>query len=175
MEDVHLELIVNHEKTFRDRGYRILLMALKKPIEITEHPIEIHGNICSIAITTDDKYRTIEWVRAKDEKDGYWIESEITTDKIYDFKIDHKLLSDAEKIHEGITEYKWIAEEIRKDKIPSHINLIESTHKKMEEDKKTELNLKIWKMHQEKEGKGLKKIFIFFFLVVVLTYIVKEI
>ena len=69
-------------------------MALKKPIEITEHPIEIHGNICSIAITTDGKNRTIEWVRAKDEKDGYWIESEITIDKIYDFKIDHKLLSD---------------------------------------------------------------------------------
>ena len=150
-------------------------MALKKPIEITEHPIEIHGNICSIAITTDDKYRAIEWVRAKDEKDGYWIESEITTDKIYDFKIDHKLLSDAERIHEGITEYKLIAEEIRKDKTPSHINLIESTHKKMEEDKKTELNLEIWKTHQEKEAKGLKKIFIFIFLVVVLTYIVKEI
>ena len=150
-------------------------MALKKPIEITEHPIEIHGNICSIAITTDGKHRTIEWVRAKDEKDGYWIESEITIDKIYDFKIDHKLLSDAERIHEGITEYKWIAEEIRKDKIPSHINLIESTHKKMEEDKKTELNLKIWMRHQGKEAKGLKKIFIFIFLVAVLTYIVKEI
>ena len=150
-------------------------MALKKPIEITEHPIEIHGNICSIAITTDGKHRTIEWVRAKDEKDGYWIESEITIDKIYDFKINHKLLSDAEKIHEGITEYKWIAEEIRKDKIPSHINLIESTHKKMEEDKKTDLNSEIWMRHQEKEGKGLKKIFIFIFLVVVLTYIMKEI
>ena len=142
-------------------------MALKKPIEITEHPIEIHGNICSIAITTDGKHRTIEWVRAKDEKDGYWIESEITIDKIYDFKIDHKLLSDAERIHEGITEYKWIAEEIRKDKTPSHINLIESTHKKIE------LNSEIWKTHQEKEAKGLKKIFIFIFLVVVLTYIVK--
>ena len=150
-------------------------MTLKKPIEITEHPIEIHGNICSIAITTDGKHRTIEWVRAKDEKDGYWIESEITIDKIYDFKINHKLLSDAEKMHEGITEYKWIAEEIRKDKIPSHINLIESTHKKMKEDKKTELNLEIWMRHQGKEGKGLKKIFIFIFLAVVLTYIVKEI
>ena len=80
-------------------------MTLKKPIEITEHPIEIHGNICSIAITTDGKYRTVEWVRAKDEKDGYWIESEITIDKINDFKIDHKFLSDAERIHEGITEY----------------------------------------------------------------------
>ena len=150
-------------------------MTLKKPIEITEHPIEIHGNICSIAITTDGKHRAIEWVRAKDEKDGYWIESEITIDKIYDFKINHKLLSDAERMHEGITEYKWIAEEIRKDKIPSHINLIESTHKKMEEDKKTELNSEIWMRHQGKEAKALKKIFIFIFLVVVLTYIVKEI
>jgi hypothetical protein len=150
-------------------------MALKKPIEITEHPIEIHGNICSIAITTDGKHRSIEWVRAKDEKDGYWIESEITIDKIYDFKINHELLSDAERMHEGITEYKLIAEEIRKDKIPSHINLIESTHKKMEEDKKTELNSEIWIRHQEKESKDLKKIFIFIFLVVVLTYIVKEI
>jgi hypothetical protein len=42
-----------------------------------------------------------------------------------------------------------------------------------EEDKKTELNSEIWKTHQEKEAKGLKKIFIFIFLVVVLTYIVK--
>ena len=42
-----------------------------------------------------------------------------------------------------------------------------------EEDKKTELNSEIWKNHQEKEAKGLKKIFIFIFLVVVLTYIVK--
>jgi len=148
-------------------------MALKKPIEIIEYPIEIHGNICSIAITTDGKYRAIEWVRAKDEKDGYWIESEITIDKIYDFKIDHKLLSDAERMHEGITEYKLIAEEIRKDKIPSHINLIESTHKKMEKDKKTELNSEIWKRHQGKEAKGLKKVFIFIILVVVFAYIVK--
>jgi len=43
----------------------------------------------------------------------------------------------------------------------------------MEEDKKTELNSEIWKKHQEKEAKGLKKIFIFIFLVAVLTYIVK--
>ena len=43
----------------------------------------------------------------------------------------------------------------------------------MEEDKKTKLNSEIWKKHQEKEAKGLKKIFIFIFLVVVLTYIVK--
>ncbi len=150
-----------------------MLIALKKPIEITEHPIEIHWKICSIAITADGKYRTVEWVRAKDEKDGYWIESEITIDKIYDFKIDHKLLSDAERMHEGITEYKLIAEEIRKDKTPSHINLIESTHKKMEEDKKTELNSEIWKRHHVKEAKGLKKLFLYIFLVVVLTYIVK--
>ena len=43
----------------------------------------------------------------------------------------------------------------------------------MEEDKKTELNSEIWKKHQEKEAKGLKKIFIFIFLVVVLIYIAK--
>jgi len=43
----------------------------------------------------------------------------------------------------------------------------------MKENKKTELNLEIWKMHQEKEAKGLKKIFIFIFLAVVLTYIVQ--
>ena len=165
--------MLTNEKTFRDRGSGIMLKALKKPIEITEHPIEIHGNICSIAITTDGKHRTIEWVRAKDEKDGYWIESEIAIAKIYDFKIDHNLLTDAEKMHEGITEYKWIAEEVRKDKTPSHINLIENTHKKMEENKKTELNSEIWKSHQGKEAKGLKKIFIFIFLVVVLTYIAK--
>ena len=42
-----------------------------------------------------------------------------------------------------------------------------------EEDKKTELNSEIWKKHHEKEAKGLKKIFIFIFLVVVLAYIVK--
>ena len=78
---------------------RIFLMAFKKLIEITEHPIEIHGKICSITITADGKYRTVEWVKAKDEKDGYWIESEITIDKIYDFKIDHKLLSDVERMH----------------------------------------------------------------------------
>ena len=39
----------------------------------------------------------------------------------------------------------------------------------MEEDKKTELNSEIWKKHQEKEVKGLKKIYIFIFLVVLLT------
>ena len=42
-----------------------------------------------------------------------------------------------------------------------------------EEDKKTKINSEIWKNHQEKEAKGLKKIFIFVFLVVVLFYIVK--
>ena len=44
-----------------------------------------------------------------------------------------------------------------------------------EEDKKAETNLEIWKKYQEKEGKGLKKIFIFIFLVVVLFYIVKSV
>ena len=44
-----------------------------------------------------------------------------------------------------------------------------------EEDKKAELNSEIWKKHQKKEAKGLKKIFIFIFLVVVLFYIVKSV
>jgi len=70
-------------------------------------------------------------------------------------------------------EVNEVWEEIRKEKTPSHINLIERTHKKMEEDKKTKLNSEIWKRHQGKEAKGLKKIFIFIFLVVILTYIVK--
>ena len=144
--------------------------------QLPDHPNHPKGRnpYAHVAICVKSKFNA-SYKDIEDEKDGYWIESEITIDKIYDFKINHKLLSDAEKIHEGITEYKWIAEEIRKDKIPSHINLIESTHKKMEEDKKTELNLKIWMRHQGKEGKGLKKIFIFIFLVVVLTYIVKVI
>ena len=43
----------------------------------------------------------------------------------------------------------------------------------MEENKKTKLNSEIWKTHQEKEAKGLKKVFIFIFLAAVLTYIVK--
>ena len=42
-----------------------------------------------------------------------------------------------------------------------------------EENKKAESNSEIWKTHQKKEAKGLKKIFIFIFLVIVLTYIVK--
>ena len=45
----------------------------------------------------------------------------------------------------------------------------------MEEDKKTKLNSEIWKIHQEKEAKGIKKIYIFIFLAVLLIYIVKEI
>ena len=45
----------------------------------------------------------------------------------------------------------------------------------MEEDKKTELNAEIWKKHQEKEAKGIKKVYIFIFLAVLLIYIVKEI
>ena len=44
-----------------------------------------------------------------------------------------------------------------------------------EKDKKTESNLEIWKKHQEKEAKGLRKIFVFIFLVIVLFYIVKSI
>ena len=44
-----------------------------------------------------------------------------------------------------------------------------------EKDKKTETNEEIWKKHQEKEAKGLKKIFIFIFLVIVLFYVVKSI
>ena len=43
-----------------------------------------------------------------------------------------------------------------------------------QEEKKAETNLEIWKKYQEKEGKGLKKIFIFIFLVVVLFYIVNN-
>jgi len=34
---------------------------------------------------------------------------------------------------------------------------------KEEEDKKTELNSEIWKNHQEKEAKGLKKYLYLFF------------
>ena len=52
---------------------------------------------------------------------------------------------------------------------------IRKKEKMEEEDKKAETNLEIWKKHQEKEGKGLKKIFIFIFLVFVLLYIVKSI
>jgi len=44
-----------------------------------------------------------------------------------------------------------------------------------EKDKRTETNAEIWKKHQEKEARGLKKIFIFIFLVIVLFYIVKSI
>ena len=42
-------------------------------------------------------------------------------------------------------------------------------------DKRSETNIEIWKKHQEKEAKGLKKIFIFIFLVIVLFYAVKSI
>ena len=38
-----------------------------------------------------------------------------------------------------------------------------------EKDKKAETNLEIWRKHDEKECKGLKKIFIFIFLVFVLV------
>ena len=44
-----------------------------------------------------------------------------------------------------------------------------------EKNKKTETNVEIWKKYQEKEAKGLKKIFIFIFLVIVLFYAVKSI
>ena len=43
-----------------------------------------------------------------------------------------------------------------------------------EEDKKVETNLEIWKKHQEKEAKGLRKIFIFIFLAFVVFYIVNN-
>ena len=42
-----------------------------------------------------------------------------------------------------------------------------------EEDKKIELNSEIWKKHQKKEAKDLKKIFKIIFLLVALIYIVK--
>ena len=42
-----------------------------------------------------------------------------------------------------------------------------------EEDKKAELNSEIWKKHQKKEAKDLKKIFITLFLIFALVYIVK--
>jgi hypothetical protein len=42
-------------------------------------------------------------------------------------------------------------------------------------DKRSETNVEIWKKHQEKEAKGLKKIFIFIFLVIVLFYAAKSI
>jgi len=45
----------------------------------------------------------------------------------------------------------------------------------IEEEKKNETNVEIWKKHQEKEAKGLKKIFIFIFLVILLFYVVKSI
>ena len=43
----------------------------------------------------------------------------------------------------------------------------------IEKDKKT--NLDIWKEHQDKEAKGLKKIYIIIFLLVVLSYILKSV
>ena len=42
-----------------------------------------------------------------------------------------------------------------------------------EEDKKAELDSEIWKKHQKKEAKDLKKIFITLFLLGALIYIVK--
>ena len=43
-----------------------------------------------------------------------------------------------------------------------------------QEEKKAETNLEIWKKYQEKEAKGLKKIFIFIFLAAVVFYIVNN-
>ena len=42
-----------------------------------------------------------------------------------------------------------------------------------EEDKKAELDLEIWKKHQKKEAKDIKKIFITIFLLAALIYVVK--
>ena len=42
-----------------------------------------------------------------------------------------------------------------------------------EEDKKAELDSEIWKKHQKKEAKDIKKIFITLFLIFALVYIVK--
>ena len=42
-----------------------------------------------------------------------------------------------------------------------------------EEDKKAELDSEIWKKHQKKEAKDLKKIFTIIFLFVAFVYIVK--
>ena len=43
-----------------------------------------------------------------------------------------------------------------------------------EEDKKVEFNSEIWRKYQEKEARGLKKIFIFIFLAAVVFYLVKN-
>ena len=43
-----------------------------------------------------------------------------------------------------------------------------------EEDKKVESNSEIWRKHQEKEAKGLRKIFVFIFLAAVMFYIVNN-
>ena len=51
---------------------------------------------------------------------------------------------------------------------------IRKKEKMEEEDKKAETNLEIWKKYQEKEAKGLKKIFIFIFLAAVVFYIVNN-
>ena len=42
-----------------------------------------------------------------------------------------------------------------------------------EEDKKVELNSKIWKKYEKNEAKNLKKIFITIFLLAALIYVVK--
>ena len=42
-----------------------------------------------------------------------------------------------------------------------------------EKDKKVELDSEIWKKHQKKEAKDLKKIYITIFLLAALVYVVK--
>ena len=46
-------------------------------------------------------------------------------------------------------------------------------YKMEEEDKKAELDSEIWKKHQKKEAKDLKKIWITIFLLAALIYVVK--
>tara|TARA_B110000008_G_C16522875_1_gene384850 strand:- start:2 stop:427 length:426 start_codon:yes stop_codon:yes gene_type:complete len=118
-------------------------MKLKKPIEIIYRPIEVHGAICSIANTIEDGVKSVEWVRASKNQDGFWKESEITIDKILSHSIDHLSLTDAEKINEGIIAYEWMAKEVRIDKTPSHIDLIKFTEDKFDKLFKDEDEKKI--------------------------------
>jgi len=60
------------------------------------------------------------------------------------------------------------------DVVKNTIEPIKRKNGKMEEeDKKVELNSKIWKKYEKKEAKNLKKIFITIFLFAALVYIVK--
>ena len=101
-------------------------MTLKKPIEIIKAPIEVHGKICAIANKIGGGARSVEWIRATKDKDGYWIASNISIGKILEHTLDHPPLSDAEKAREGILSMDWMAEIERKDKKPSHIDLVKS-------------------------------------------------